>query len=151
MNNNIIIYNQLEKKKVPLYVFIYAETDKRFRKFIALKYQKVEKGLLSYEVEQALSNYMRIQNKLQQQQQHTQNTKAGILLIDLEKTKSNLIDYLKTEFRYERVRFVPQSHLEIALTAVRGIIDPRSLKKWKHLLIQYGFVKKTGLQQYEFL
>lgn len=151
MNNNIIIYNKLEKKKVPLYVFIYAETDKTFRKFIALKYQRIEKGLLSYEVEQALSNYMRIQNSLTQQQQHTQNTKAGKLLLELEKTKCNMIEYLKSEFHYEDIRFVPETHLDMALTGVRGITDPRSLKKWKGLLIRCGFAKKSGPQQYEFL
>ena len=60
MNNNIIILNNKKRKKVPLYVFILEELAGRLRRFIALKHQTVEKGLLSLEVEQALKNYLAV-------------------------------------------------------------------------------------------
>jgi len=72
MNNDIIISKSiLKSKKVPLLVYLSDDVDEKLRKHIALKYQKVEKGLISFEVENAIKNYISVYNKQQSTQKST--------------------------------------------------------------------------------
>jgi hypothetical protein len=54
-----ILGDRRKKKKVTLVVRISPEVDKEFRRFVALKYQRYEYGLLGFEVEEAMKNQIR--------------------------------------------------------------------------------------------
>jgi hypothetical protein len=151
MNNNIIISNNNKKrKKVPLYVFVPEELAARLRKFIALKHQTTEKGLLSLEVEQAIMNHMAVQSTQQQNTQikrsHSQNQ-----LLKVKKVMEDIQKYLiESELYVDIPQFIPEKHLDQAIANLRGV-DKRTIKIWKQNLEQYDHIRKSGLSRYEIL
>jgi hypothetical protein len=154
MNNNIIISNNnKDRKKVPLYVFIPEELAARLRRFIALKHQTTEKGLLSLEVEQALRNYLAVQST---QQQNTQINKSSYLqqqnqILKVKKVMEDIQKYLiESELYVDIPQFILEKHLDQAIANLRGV-DKRTIKTWKQLLEQYGHIRKSGLSRYEIL
>jgi|SRR5918994_3713862 hypothetical protein len=149
MNNNIIISNYEKRKKVPLYVFI-SEVEKRLRRFIALKHQTVEKGLLSLEVEQALKNYLAIQST---QQQNTQSGRSPSQnqIIKVKKVMEDIQKYLiDNELYVEIPQFILEKHLDEAIANLRGL-DKRTIRTWKQHLELHGYIRKSGVHRYEIL
>ena len=150
MNNNIIILNNKKRRKVPLYVFVPEELATRLRRFIALKHQTVEKGLLSLEVEQALRNYSAVQST---QQQNTQSGRSSSQnqIIKVKKVMADIQQYWIDSGLYVEIpQYFLEKHLDEAIANLRGI-DKRTIKTWKQYLEQHGYIRKTGLHQYEIL
>jgi hypothetical protein len=151
MNNNIIISNNNKnRKKVPLYVFVSEDLAIRLRRFIALKHQTTEKGLLSFEVEQALMNHLAVQSTQQQNTQikrsHSQNQ-----ILKVKKVMEDIQKYLiESELYVDIPQFILEKHLDQAIANLRGV-DKRTIKIWKQSLEQYGHIKKAGLSRYEIL
>jgi hypothetical protein len=151
MNNNIIILNNNKKiRKVPLYVFVPEELAASLRRFIALKHQTTEKGLLSLEVEQALKHYLVVQST---QQQNTQIKKSQLQnqIFKVKKVMEDIQNYLiESQLYVDIPQFIIEKHLDQAIANLRGV-DKRTIKTWKQLLEQYGHIRKSGLKMYEIL
>jgi hypothetical protein len=150
MNNNIIISNNEKRKKVPLYVFVPEELAGRLRRFIALKHQTVEKGLLSLEVEQALKNYLAVQST---QQQNTQSGRSPSQnqIIKVKKVMEDIQKYLTDNGLYAEIpQFILEKHLDEAIANLRGL-DKRTIRTWKQHLELHGYIRKSGVHRYEIL
>jgi hypothetical protein len=152
MNNNIIISNNNKnRKKVPLYVFVLEELAARLRRFIALKHQTTEKGLLSLEVEQALRNYLTVQSTQQQNTQIKSSHSQQNQILKVKKVMEEIQKYLiESQLYVDIPQFILEKHLDQAITNLRGL-DKRTIKTWKQLLEQYGHIRKSGLSRYEIL
>jgi hypothetical protein len=152
MNNNIIISNNNKnRKKVPLYVFVLEELAARLRRFIALKHQTTEKGLLSLEVEQALRNYLTVQSTQQQNTQIKSSHSQQNQILKVKKVMEEIQKYLiESQLYVDIPQFILEKHLDHAITNLRGV-DKRTIKTWKQLLEQYGHIRKSGLSRYEIL
>jgi hypothetical protein len=146
----------LKEDKVQLKVYLTETLIEKFRTLVALKHQRCKRGLLSYEVEQALKQYIASYNT---QQQYTQkallrqeqrfcksNTQPKLYAL-----KQDIIKYLVDSEQYvDEPQNITDRHLSDAIGAVRGT-DPRTVKKWIKLLEQFGYIKWSGVHQIEFL
>lgn len=152
MNNNIIISNNNKKrKKVPLYVFVPEELAARLRRFIALKHQTTEKGLLSLEVEQALMNHLAVQSTQQQNTQIKRSHSQQNQILKVKKVMEDIQKYLiESELYVDIPQFILEKHLDQAIANLRGV-DKRTVKTWRQLLEQYGHIRKSGFSRYEIL
>jgi predicted transcriptional regulator len=152
MNNNIIISNNNKKrKKVPLYVFVSEGLAARLRRFIALKHQTTEKGLLSLEVEQAIMNHLAVQSTQQQNTQIKRSYSQQNQLLKINKVMEDIQKYLiESQLYVDLPQFIPEKHLDQAIANLRGV-DKRTIKIWKQNLEQYGHIRKSGLSRYEIL
>lgn len=146
----------MKEDKIQFKVYLPETLIEKFRTLIALKYQRYQRGLLSYEVEQALKQYIASYNT---QQQYTQK---ALLRQEQRFCKSNIqpkVFALKQDiFKYlidsqqyvDEPQNITDRQLYDAIGAVRGL-DPRTVKKWTKLLEQCGCVKSSGVHQIEFL
>ena len=152
MNNNIIISNNNKKrKKVPLYVFVPEELAARLRRFIALKHQTTEKGLLSLEVEQAIMKHLAVQSTQQQNTQIKRSDSQQNQILKVKKVMEDIQKYLlESELYVDIPQFILEKHLDQAIANLRGV-DKRTIKIWKQNLEQYGHIRKSGLSMYEIL
>ena len=152
MNNDIIISNNNKnRKKVPLYVFVSEEVAARLRRFIAQKYQTTQKGLLSLEVEQAIMNHLAVQSTQQQNTQINRSYSQQNQLLKVKKVMKDIQKYLiESELYVDIPQFILEKHLDQAIANLRGV-DKRTIKTWKQLLEQYGYIRKSGVSRYEIL
>ena len=135
--------------KIQFKVYISANVVERFKRMISIKYPAYKQGLMSREVEEAMTRHIGIFN-----------TQAHSTQIPIDKDnpihqvhrlKEDIKQYLVKSGRYEEEpRFVPNKLLEEAIGALRGL-DNRTLRKWKKLLHQYGCLNSTGVSQWEIL
>jgi hypothetical protein len=146
----------LKDDKVQFKVYLPESLIEKFRTLVALKHQRHERGLLSCEVEQALKQYIASYNT---QQQYTQkallrqeqrfsksNTQPKVFAL-----KQDIFKYLIDSQQYlDEPQNITDRQLVGAIGAVRGS-DPRTINKWTKLLEQYGYIKRSGLHQIEFL
>lgn len=126
----------------------------RFRKATALKYQRVERGLLSLEVENALKSHLASINSTQ-----AQSTQSAIVYEKVSSTSKvhNLVKKIKKYLvecgRYDdefTIQYIPTSHLIEALHTIKGT-DKRTVDKWVGLLKQYGCIKQSGDLQWQLI
>jgi hypothetical protein len=138
-----------KEDKRQLKVYISERTLENFKRMIASKWQTVERGLLSYEVEAAINQYMALANT---QAQNTQiKVQKANPMPQIYGLKEDIKSYLVTSGLYENEpQFVPSKLLDQAIGALRGT-DSRTLYKWKKLLHQYGCLKSVGVNQWEIL
>jgi hypothetical protein len=129
-------------------VFIPEDLDRELRKYIALKYKTEEKGLLSCEVELAIRNHIAVYS-MQQDTQITftrPNQAFGT---------SQLMELIKRYFIEANLYvdipdLIPEKHLDQSIASLRGT-DVRTVRKWKKLLVEFGYVKKVGIKQYQIM
>lgn len=143
-------------------VYISSDLLKDFRQLVARKHGAAMRGLISYEVETALKQYMASYKINQKAHTHTaaQNeTQREIQMVEranpspkIYELKENIQHYLaSSDFYNGRVpQFIPESHLTEAIHTLKGY-DKRTLAKWLGFLIRYGCIKKSGAGQYEFV
>lgn len=123
----------------------------RFKRMIALKYQTVGRGLVSYETKVALSQYLAMSNTQAQNTQTTVKSDKANPIPQIYKLKEDIKQHLVTTGKYEEEpQFIPNKLLDQAIGALRGT-DSRTLYKWKKLLHQYGCLKAVGVNQWEIL
>ena len=109
------------------------------------------RGLLSYEVEQALMQYIAMYRST-----HTHDTKPVDIhkenpIPSVHRLKEDIKQFLVKTGRYEEVgviQCVPEAFLLEGIHAVKGT-DPRTMKKWLGLLKKYGCIKQLGVRQWE--
>ena len=126
----------------------------KFRELVNLKHPMYDRGALSYEVEQALRQYIASYTL----NTHAQDTKSS--MPNVEKSNPNPRVYLfkqqifkwlvESEIYLEVPQFIMRKHLEMEIGALRGT-DKRTINKWLDDLEKYGCIKKSGIQQFEFV
>lgn len=132
--------------KVKLGIWLDPVLDHKFREFVAQQYGKVSKGLLSFEVSQALQAWIGTHKGTQAELLHKPpNPIPNVFVV-----KEEIEKYLKETLCYERVYKVPKSHLIIALSSLRGT-DERTIRKWMKLFEKYKVVKWVTPNVIEFL
>ena len=132
---------------------ISGKTDTKFRKFISLTYRSTQKGLLSYVTDLALNQYIDVQSE-QQGSTHTQMTSN--YEIQRSKTielKEQIIQYLTDRYypNPRETRRIPVKQLEEAIRRLKGVVDPRSIKNWKKMLLAYDCIQKVEIDESDYL
>lgn len=115
---------------------------------VAMKYQKFERGLLSHEVEEALSQYLSFINT------QAPNTQAifSNRIPHLQNLKQQIRKYLVESGKYqdEYMHNVHYNHLKEAIAMIRGS-DKRTVEKWLRLLVKFSCIRQVGGFQWEIL
>ena len=133
---------------VPLFVRIDPEVNKKFRELIALKYKTFEKGLLSWEVEQALMNWVALHlDRHTNAQIPKPNPPAGV-----HKVFRQVRAWLEKEYgtTLERGAHISRRLLERAISEVRGS-DRRTIRKWMRLFHEFELIKPITAGVWELL
>jgi len=103
------------------------------------KYEQYEKGLLSYEVEQALRYWLALHTKAQKSlgRPKKPNPTPRVIIAFAE-----VRDYLLHKYYDELTpgQQIPRVFLEEAIMATRGS-DPRTIRKWLRTFERMGLVK----------
>ncbi|MEM3013422.1 MAG: hypothetical protein QXI71_02165 [Candidatus Bathyarchaeia archaeon] len=133
-------------KKVKLGVWIDPVLDQKFREFVAQQYGKVGRGLLSFEVSQALQAWISTHRSTQAELVH----KPPNPVPNVFQVKEQVKAYLRETFGYEQVYKVPKNHVVIALSSLRGT-DERTIRKWMKLFEKYKVIKWVTPNVVEFL
>lgn len=141
----------MESDKVQFKLYVSRTVADRFRRMIALKYQRFERGLLSYEVEQALNSWLAMVGTQTQNTQNSLTNQRSNPIPVVHNLKNALKDYLMNTGKYhDEPQFVPDKLLIEAISATKGT-DKRTLSKWTKLLQQYGCIKQVGVHQWEII
>mgnify|MGYP000515857748 CR=1 FL=1 len=130
--------HKTKKDVVQLKVWISKELNKRFREMIALKYKTFEKGLLSWEVEQALMNWVALHYSEHTDAQIPEpNPPANVF-----KVFQQVKDWIEKQYDVglEKGAHVSKVILERAIAAVRGG-DRRTIRKWMKLFREFELIK----------
>jgi hypothetical protein len=100
-------------------------------------------------VEIALMKHLAAQGTHQQNTQRQDSYESKNL-----KIKSSMDEikqyFIKSGLYVEMPRYIPEKHLEQAITNLHGF-DPRTIKKWKITLEKYGQIRRNSSFQFEIL
>jgi hypothetical protein len=146
--------------KVQLKAYITSETDKRFREMLARKWQTYVKGLYSYEVEQAILQYLATVgldtearthiNNAAKKEERTEIIQKANPLEAARNLRNAIVKSLIESGRYlQQPQFIPISLLEESIINIKNVRDKRSVKSWIKFLRSNGLIKQTGDAQYE--
>ena len=138
--------------KVQFLIWVPPSVDEEFRQMIQKKYQKYQRGMLSYEGEMALRSWIGINTGV-----HTNTQNGGHKLNPTPKvqgTYAQIKNYLLNETyredglpRYREIPSgsqIPTKHLILAIQNVRGS-DKRTTDKWLERFEQNGLIKIIGI------
>jgi hypothetical protein len=135
-------------RKVKVGVFINEDLMARFRKLIMEKYNKYEKGLLSYEVENALRYWIALHTNAQNTMtKNKPNPTPKVISVWMQ-----VKEYLLKNWYIELIpgQQIARVHLEKAITAVRGG-DRRTIDKWLNIFVKMGLVKPITSATWEII
>jgi hypothetical protein len=135
-------------RKVKVGVFINEDLMARFRKLIMEKYNKYEKGLLSYEVENALRYWIALHTNAQNTMtKNKPNPTPKVISVWMQ-----VKEYLLKNWYMELIpgQQIARVHLEKAITAVRGG-DRRTIDKWLNIFVKMGLVKPITSATWEII
>ncbi len=132
--------------KVKVLFYLSESLNKKLRELIASKYQTFERGMLSNEVEDALTYWIGMHTKAQKElvQNHINPTpKVARVFMDIKQyLLTNHYDALKCGMT------VPKHHLEEAIGNVRGN-DKRTILKWLQAFVKMKLVKPITASMWE--
>jgi hypothetical protein len=152
--------------KVQLKSYISRSLNERFRMLIMQKHGRFVRGLLSYELETALTQYIASYQSIGTEKKnsepvhthaHTQETILQTPEIHranptpkVYQLKEDIKCYLATHAYEgsEPPQFIPEGHLKTAIHELIGV-DKRTYDKYLDLLIEYGCIKRSGAHQFE--
>jgi len=121
----------------------------RFRKLIMSKYERYEKGLLSYEAEMALRHWLALHTKAQKsvEAQKKPNPVPRVML-----AFNEVKDWLLRNYYQELLpgQQIPRRHLEEAIMATRGS-DPRTIRKWMRIFTRMKLIVFVTSASWEIL
>ena len=126
----------MTNERVKLGVFINKEIVDKLREIISLKYRKYEKGLLSYEVELALRNWIALHTNTHKISMPNPPSKTALVFAQIK-------NYLEHNFYISGLQpgmQIPLNHLIEAITAIRGG-DKRTIKRWLTEFEKYKLIK----------
>ncbi len=138
-------YNPKGVEKVKIGLYIRKDVDQQFREYIAQKYGTVERGLLSFEIEQAMQAWVGTHKSV-----HALELTAPNPLKKVYEVKEQVKEYLRNQMGYMDVFQVPLVHIGEAIGAVRGT-DNRTIKKWLATFEKYHVIKRLSPHVVEFL
>jgi hypothetical protein len=126
----------MEMKK--LQVWVSKEVDLKLRQLIAQKYGKYQRGLLSYEVESALKEWIALHTKAQASLHMEKLNPNPKVYVVWQEVKSYLSKNYYADLKpSQQVNII---HLREAVKAVRGG-DKRTVEKWLNLFREFKLVK----------
>jgi len=134
--------------KVRLGLFITRDLSTKFRTFIHQKYQKFEKGYLSYEAEQAIRYWLAMHTKAQTTIAVNKPNPTPKVYVAFAEVK----DYLLRNF-YDQLNAgqqIPRSHIELAIQNTRGS-DRRTVQKWLRTFDKNGLIKPVTSASWEIM
>ena len=135
--------------KVKIGFFIDKNVVQKFRELVAMKYKSVEKGLLSWEAEQALVHWIALHTNAQTSKKLssclTPNPTPRVAVV-FRQVKAYLLRnyYTQLPAGYQ----IPAKHLREAIAAVRGS-DPRTIKKWMKAFVDFHLIKYIAGELWE--
>jgi len=135
-------------KKIKILLSIDEALNKKFRSLIQQKYQKYEKGLLSYEAEMAFRHWLSLHTQAQNTLEMSKPNPTPKVSMVFAEVKN----YLLSNFYFELKpgQQIPKVHLEKAIMAVRGS-DKRTIRKWLKAFHMMGLVKPITSAAWEIL
>ena len=132
-------------RKVKVGFFLDKELVEEFKRFVAMKYAKVEKGLLSSEAESAIRYWIDLHTKAQTNLSND---------IEVPKAVTNppskvynvfkmVLSYISNKWGvdFDSVNTIPKAFLLEGISAVRGS-DPRTIRKWYRSFLKFGLIKE---------
>jgi len=129
-------------------VWLPEELIREFRELIALKYRSVERGLLSWEVEQALRNWIALHKAgSTEEQMIPPNPRVDIFKVFLQ-----VKQWMETELGcdLEKGAHISINLLRKAISAVRGS-HPKTVRRWLKLFHEFGLIKPISAGVWELL
>jgi len=130
--------------KIQFKVYIRRDIVEEFKKLIARKYGKVERGLISREAEEALAYWLRLHT-------HRHTNSIVVERINPNPKVYAVFEQIKDYFR-KKYKYLPQqvtyNDLAEAISAVRGS-DRRTIRKWINLFMQWKLVKPIAPNVFE--
>ena len=134
----------MKREKIQFKIYVNRDIVEQLKRLIAIKYGKVERGLISREAEEALAYWIRL---------HTQMHTNSVVIerINPHPKVHRVFEQVKDYFR-KKYKYIPQqvtwSDLEEAISAIRGS-DRRTIKKWIEQFIRWKLVKPIAPGVYE--
>jgi hypothetical protein len=134
--------------KVQIHIWLTPEISLNLRNLIQNKYGKYQRGLLSFEVEEALRNWMALHTSAQ----NTLVTKAPnpnprVMRVWIEVKRYLLANYYEELHTGSQVQ---RRHVENAIMNVRGK-DPRTMKTWLKAFYKMELIKPIAGEVWEIL
>jgi len=139
---------KLSKNKVGIYIVLDEEIEKRLRELIARKYERVEKGLLSYEVQQAIQSWLALHTHAHTREINQKANPPPIVDSIYRRVRRNLAE--KYGYSLNETIQAPRIHLVNAIMGVRGV-DERTVKKWMNKFTEFKLVKHIAGELYELI
>ena len=133
-------------EKVKFGVYLDRDLIEEFHRFIAEQYGKVQHGMVSFEVEQAIRAWLSTHKCTQTALSHQPPNPSPRVFLAREAVKA----YLRDRFGYDSIYKVPKSQIIEAIGAVRGV-DDRTVKKWIRLFEKFHLLKWITPSVVEFL
>lgn len=133
-------------EKVKFGVYLNKALVDEFHQFIAEQYGRVQHGLVSFEVEQALRAWLGTHKDTQTTLTHKPPNPNPRVFVVREAVKA----YLQERFGYESIYKVPKVQIIEAISAVRGM-DERTVQKWIRLFEKFHVLKWVTPNVVEFL
>ena len=130
-------------------VWIQTSIDARFRSLIQQKYQKFERGMLSYEVEMALRHWLALHTNTQTDLEAAPKPNPTPRVMQIfNQVKAWLLSH--HYFELLSGQQIPRRHLEEAIISVRGS-DPRTIEKWLRTFHKMKLVKPITSASWEIM
>ena len=137
---------KIPKGKVGVFLYIDKRIWQEFRRLAFMKHENFH-GALSYEVNEALRNWI-----LLHYSQHRQNTHKINPVPKVHKAFMEVKKYLKEKYGMLMIsgQHISRRFLVEAIMATRGT-DPRTVRKWIKLFLQYKLIKHINGELYEII
>lgn len=134
--------------KNKILISIPPDLDQKFRQFLALKYQRVEKGLISHEISEAMSHWIALHTKAQTELiSKPVNPTPRVVQVFI-----GLKQYLLSKYYLELApgSAVPDKFLRESIVATRGS-DKRTIRHWLRTLSQFNLIKRLNSKTWELM
>jgi uncharacterized protein YcgI (DUF1989 family) len=144
-----IVYGGVDTaKKAQFNVSISEELEREFREFVARKHKRAKKGLISYEVEEALRYWMALHTRAQMTLVDTSVNPP----LDVSRVFIQIKEYLITHYYPElgTGQVININHLKEAIMRIRGS-DPRTINKWIKTFKDLHLIKPIAGVMWEIL
>lgn len=150
----MVIGDIVQESKQQLKVWLPGSVIRMLKHEIALSRGTISKGILSSEVENAINERIVVLRKRRSNiQQTTRQQQNAQELDDLLKLRDSIIDYMTSQTRIwpEGPRqHIAEGNLIEAIAWIKGVVDPRTIKKWKTRLSRANLIRIAGPKLYIF-
>ena len=129
-------------------IYLDEEFEKDWRRFISEKYQTVQRGLLSHEVEQAMKHWYALHTKSQK----SLLDKAPNPMPRVSNVYMQMKRYLLSKY-FDELNpgaTIPYKYLREAIQQTRGS-DKRTITKWLKTFVQNGLLRQLNASVWELI